>query len=251
MGQCEYCYLNTRFSERPYLKVYVNIEDILSQAKHYINERLPEITIFEGAATSDPLPLEPYTHALNDTIRFFAKETHGRFRFVSKYTDIDSLLNIDHQGHTEIRFSLNSEKIVTLYEHHTPSLKRRIKTAATLADHGYPLGFIIAPVIIYDNWQKDYRSLLEDLKNSLPEELKHPLTFEIISHRYTMKAKDTIKALYPESSIPMNEAERQFKFGQFGYGKYLYPKAELNEIKCFFIQQISHIFPNSVIKYII
>ena len=31
------------------------------EAKKYIDERSPHITIFEGAATSDPIPIEPYT----------------------------------------------------------------------------------------------------------------------------------------------------------------------------------------------
>jgi len=45
-------------------------------------ERL-SYTIFEGAATSDPVPVEPYTGALAETIRFFASQEHGKFRFVT------------------------------------------------------------------------------------------------------------------------------------------------------------------------
>ena len=40
---------------------------ILEQAKKYIDERSPHITIFEGAATSDPIPIEPYTHSLKNS----------------------------------------------------------------------------------------------------------------------------------------------------------------------------------------
>ena len=92
MGQCEYCYLNTQLGDKPFVKVFVNIDDILNQAKKYIDERLPDITIFEGAATSDPIPVEPYTHSLKKAIEFFGKEEYARFRFVTKYNDVDSLL---------------------------------------------------------------------------------------------------------------------------------------------------------------
>lgn len=71
MGQCEYCYLNTRLGDKPFVRVYVNIEEILDTATKYINERLPEITIFEGAATSDPVPVEPYTGSLRQSINFW------------------------------------------------------------------------------------------------------------------------------------------------------------------------------------
>lgn len=64
MGQCEYCYLNTQLGDKPFVRVFVNIDEVLNQAKKHIEERKPAITIFEGAATSDPIPIEPYTHSL-------------------------------------------------------------------------------------------------------------------------------------------------------------------------------------------
>lgn len=57
-------YLNTNLGDKPYVKVNVNVDDILKTADDYMNERLPQLTIFEGSATSDPVPLEPYTHSL-------------------------------------------------------------------------------------------------------------------------------------------------------------------------------------------
>ncbi|GBF32077.1 spore photoproduct lyase [Desulfocucumis palustris] len=39
----------------------MNTDEILSAAGEYIKERTPEITLFEGAATSGPLPVERYT----------------------------------------------------------------------------------------------------------------------------------------------------------------------------------------------
>jgi len=97
----------------------------------------------------------------------------------------------------------------------------------------------------------DYKNLLVDLKASLPDDISHPLTFEVISHRYTIKARNTILEVFPESALPMNNEERTYKYGQFGYGKYVYTKEEINEIKSFFNQQINDIFDNKIIKYII
>ena len=71
MGRCEYCYLNTQLGDKPFVRVFVNTDEILGQAKKYMEERLPKITIFEGAATSDPIPLEPYTHSSKKSYRVF------------------------------------------------------------------------------------------------------------------------------------------------------------------------------------
>jgi spore photoproduct lyase len=249
IGQCEYCYLNTQFSDRPYVYVYVNIDDILKQAKKHIDDR-EEITIFEGAATSDPLPVEHYSNSLKQAIEFFAKEEKGRFRFVTKYTNIDGLLNINHSNHTEIRLSVNIPSVIKEFEHKTPSFEKRVEALNKLLNAGYPVGVIIAPIILRKDWKKDYGVLLNELSNSLDVK-EHPLTFELISHRFTTRAKNTIMEIYKDTKLPMNEEERKYKYGQFGYGKYVYTKEQMDELKEFFQDKINEMQFDKQIKYII
>lgn len=251
IGQCQYCYLNTNLGDKPYMRINVNIDDILAQAQKYIDERLTEETIFEGSATSDPIPVEPYSHALQHTIEFFSKSEKGKFRFVTKYTDIDTLLPIKHGGNTEIRFTLNTDKVIKNFENRTASLQKRIEACKKIIEAGYPMGFIIAPVFLYDNWKEDYRNLLLDLNNSLPKDILHPITFEVISHRYTSRAKNVILEVFPSTELPMKDEERTYKYGQFGYGKFVYSKEQIAEMKEFFNAEIESIFANKIIKYII
>ena len=251
MGQCEYCYLNTQLGDKPFVKVHVNIEDILEQARKYTKEREPEITIFEGSATSDPIPVENYTNALSKCITFFGAQELTRFRFVSKYTEVDSLLKLNHNGHTEIRFSINTERVIRDYEHHTPKAIHRIEAAARVAKDGYPVGFLIAPVFMYENWKEEYTKLIEYLGEQLPKNLNYELTFEVISHRYTLRAKNRILEVFPETRLPMIEEDRIFQYGQFGYGKYKYTKEQLKDMELFFTEEITRKIPNSKILYII
>ena len=253
IGHCQYCYLNTNLGDKPYMRINVNVEEILAQAEQYILERQPEITIFEGSATSDPVPVEPYSNLLKTAIEYFGNSSHGRFRFVTKYTEIDSLLDADHQGHTEIRFTLNTDQVINKYEKRTPSMAKRIEASIKVIQAGYPMGYLIAPVFLYENWQEDYQKLLLQLRERLPGKLLHPLTFEIISHRYTSRAKEVINEVFPENELPMSEEDRSYKYGQFGYGKYVYPKDKLSEVSAFFQKEIATIFKDLdiEIKYII
>lgn len=251
IAHCQYCYLNTNLGDKPYIKVNVNTDDILNQVNEYILERLPSKTLFEGSATSDPIPIEPYTNSLKTTIEFFADSEYGRFRFVTKFSDVDSLLDIEHKGHTEIRFTLNTDKVITDFENRTSPIDKRIEASVKIANARYPIGFIIAPVFLYENWKSDYKQLLMNLRNRLPENLIKPITFEIISHRYTPRAKNIILEVFPETTLPMVDEERKYKYGQFGYGKYVYTKEQLAEMKEFFTTEINSIFNNAVIKYII
>ena len=80
-GMCEYCYLATTLGKKLYALVYVNLVEILGIASKLIKERTPEITHFEGTATSDPLPVERYTGALKQVIEFFGREDNELVSF--------------------------------------------------------------------------------------------------------------------------------------------------------------------------
>ncbi len=255
-GMCEYCYLATTLGKKPYVRVYVNLEEILGIASNLIQERLPEITQFEGAATSDPVPAERYTGALKQAIEFFGRESNGRFRFVTKYTDIDSLLEVKHEGHTRFRFSLNCTEVVKQYEHGTPSPEERIIAAGKVLTAEYPLGFIIAPIFRFDGWQEAYRRLMERTAEELVKRApscwsSEHLTLEFISHRFTSRAKANILEVFPNSSLPMEEDQRKFKYGQFGYGKYIYQPEDMKEMKEFFQEQAKAYFPLAQVEYFI
>lgn len=249
-GKCEYCYLQTNLGKKPYIRIYVNVDEILERAKNYILERKPEITIFEGAATSDPIPVEYLTGSLAKAIKYFGQEKYGRFRFVTKFTDVESLLNVEHLGHTTFRFTINSPFVINTFEHNTPSMLERIIAAGKIAKANYPLGFIIGPIMLYDGWQNEYENMLEELAKALPQKQKN-LTFELITHRFTQKAKSNILTLYPKTKLDLDENKRQLKYGQFGYTKYIYPKNVLNEFKDFFSKQISEKFSEAKILYFV
>ncbi|MGM0410569.1 MAG: spore photoproduct lyase, partial [Bacillota bacterium] len=247
-GHCEYCYLSTNLGKNPYIRIYVNLNEILAKAKDYIEKRKPKETIFEGSATSDPLPVEQWTNSLAKSIKFFSKEENASFRFVSKFTNVDSLLNIKHNSKTEFRFSLNSNYVIKKFERGIPKANERIKAAYKVKKAGYKVGFLIAPIFIYENWKIDYLNLLKEIKTQFKNNGKE-IFFELISHRFTKSAKEIIKKAYPKTELPMDENLREFKYGQFGYGKYLYPKETLQKMEDFFEKSIQDILPESKIKY--
>ncbi len=117
-----------------------------------------------------------------------------------------------------------------------------------MTEAGYPLGFLIAPIIIYPGWQEDYTKLVHNLKKS-PDAAESNITFELISHRFTARAKKRLLEVFPGSSLPLEEEERKFKYGQFGYGKYVYPKKALQEMDSLFDRELERNFPGSRVEY--
>lgn len=145
MGHCHYCYLQTTLGAKPYIRIYVNMDDILGAAQKYIDERVPEITRFEAACTSDPVGLEHISGSLKQLIEFMGQQEHGRLRFVTKYHHVEPLLDAKHNKHTRFRFSVNADYVIKNFEPGTSKFHERIEAAGKVAKAGYPLGFIIAP----------------------------------------------------------------------------------------------------------
>jgi spore photoproduct lyase len=249
MGHCHYCYLQTTLGAKPYIRVYVNIEEILQSAHKYIEERLPDVTRFEAACTSDPVGLEHITGSLRQLIEFMADQPNGRLRFVTKYHHVDTLLDARHNGHTRFRFSINADYVIRHFEPSTSSFEERISAAGKVARAGYPLGFIIAPIIWHEGWERGYADLLSRVAETLPPEASSDLTFELIQHRFTKTAKRVIEARYPKTKLEMDEAKRKYKWGRWGQGKYVYPDEQAQALREFITEKIFLHFPQAKIEY--
>lgn len=253
-GHCEYCYLQTTLGPRPVVRVYANLEDIFNQARDYMREKAPQETTFEGACTSDPLAVEHITGSMRRAVEFFGGEPLGRFRFVSKYGYVDSLLGAEHNRRTRVRFSINSDEVIRRWELGTHPLTERVQAAGRLARDGYPVGFIVGPIFLEGEWRAPYESLMETMQTELENAgvpRGHDITFELITHRFTPKAKALILERFPETDLPMNEESRRWKFGQFGYGKYLYQKDEMAEAQEFFTTELTARFPDARVDYFV
>ncbi|WP_174734156.1 spore photoproduct lyase [Mesobacillus harenae] len=249
MGHCHYCYLQTTLGSKPYIRTYVNLDEIFEQAEKYMKEREPEITRFEAACTSDIVGIDHLTHALKKTIEFIGQTEFGRLRFVTKYHHVDHLLDAEHNGKTSFRFSINARYVIKHFEPGTSSFDERLEAARKVAKAGYRLGFIVAPIYVHEGWEEGYKELFQRLSDSLQGiDLSH-LTFELIQHRYTKPAKNVILKRYPKTKLEMNEEERKYKWGRYGIGKYVYQNDQAQELENTIRGYIHSYFPEAQIQY--
>lgn len=118
--------------------------------------------------------------------------------------------------------------------------------------HFFELCKSLAPVILEENWKTEYENLLYKVQDYLQNIDISDFRLEIISHRFTTRAKNNILQVFPQTLLPMDEkTDRKFKYGQFGYGKFVYTDEKLNDMKVFFTEKINQLLPGAVIDYII
>lgn len=247
-GGCQYCYLQTHLGKKPYIRVYVNLEEIWDKITELTQKNQPDITSFEAASTSDPLAVEHITGSLAKTIEFFGTLPYAKLRVVTKFSNVDSLTGLNHHQATKFRFSLNSADIIRMFEHNTSSMEDRILAANKMAQSGYPLGFIIAPLFIYENYQAGYTELFRTLADTL-KPIPDNLSFELITHRFTKSAKNVILERFPSTKLDLNETTRRRKFGRYGLVKYIYNEEDYHALKENIISLVKRYFPKAEIEY--
>ncbi len=250
-AHCQYCYLAGSLSGPPVVRVFANLLSILENTAQYIDPNKP--TSFEASCYTDPLSIEHLTGSLAECISFFGKQENGRLRFVTKFANVEPLLQIPHNGHTRWRFSVNAEIVSKRLEGGTASLQQRLSAMRLAAlskekgGGGYPIGAVIAPIMPIPDWEHVYNNLFDNMEQQL--DFNPDLTFELISHRFTPGSKEVLMSWYPNTSLNMNEESRSMKRNKFGGVKYVYTKDVMQELRSFFENEISRRFPQAKILY--
>ena len=266
-AHCQYCYLAGSLSGPPVVKVFANMDEILSNLPQYetmerkvarprgfkagvsptAERGREDSTSFEVSCYTDPLGIEHLTGSLAAAIEYFGKRERGFLRSVSKFDAVDDLLDLPHNGQTRFRASVNAEPVSSRLEGGTANVPARLIALRKLAQAGYPIGLVVAPIMPMDDWQAHYTKLLDEAAETLNVECD--LTFELITHRFTPGSKDVLLQWYPNTSLDLDEAKREVKRNKFGGQKYVYPRETMKELKAWFAREIEARFPDGKILY--
>ena len=245
-AHCQYCYLAGSLPGAPITRAYANLDVILDNVDNYIQPG-PAPTSFEASCYTDPLGLEHLTGSLSYTIEKFGAIAGARLRWVTKYDDVSSLLNLNHNGHTRSRISLNAEWVTKRLEGGTADLTARIEALRKLKEAGYPVGVVLAPIMPFPEWQTAYQDVLDRVERAVGSDAD--LTFELITHRFTPGSKEVLLDWYPNTSLDFEEGSRRKKFNKFGGHKFVYRKEQLGELKRWMYDQIGKRFGEESILY--
>jgi len=244
-AHCQYCYLAGSLQGPPVIRVFANLPQILANLASY--ERPSDATTFEVSCYTDPLGIEHLTGSLAECIRYFGTRQDGYLRWVSKFDAVDNLLDLPHNGHTRCRVSVNAAPVAGRFEGGTASVTARLQALRRLAFGGYPVGLVIAPIMLMNDWDLHYTRLFDSISEAL--DFDCDLTFELISHRFTPSSKEVLQSWYPQTKLDMDEAKRSVKRNKFGGTKYVYNGDTMKTMRRFFQQQIAKRFPQASILY--
>ncbi len=245
-ASCLYCYLVCNYNKCSYLRLFVNREQMMRKLIKTADSSRDGLT-FEIGSNSDLVLENTITGNLEWTINEFSKSSKGFLTFPTKFDMVAPLLDLDHRGRTIMRMSVNPERIIQRVEFGTSPLKSRIRALNQMCDAGYRVGLLIAPVILEDNWMKQYEELIGELSDELTAKAKKELFIEIIFMTYSFVHRKINNEAFPNAV----ELYDQTLMTGRGRGKYCYRNQLREQGEEFLRSQISMKLGNIPILYVV
>ena len=228
--QCDWCYLKLTYRAAfPFITVYADYDRI----KERIAARLAktgEIVFFNSGELADSLAMEHLTRAGRAFVPWFGRTANGYLFMLTKSDNVDGLLDLAHNRHTVLAWSLNNAEVSRRYEIGAPPLHRRLSAAARAQAAGYPIRLRIDPILPFDGWQAAYRQTVDQIFDQVrPERITlGTLRFEKQFYQMRHSIFATGRALLPlvERMTPMFEPRTETVGGKVrtSVGKYSFPE---------------------------
>ncbi|MEM5817740.1 MAG: spore photoproduct lyase family protein, partial [Desulfitobacterium hafniense] len=143
--------------------------------------------------------------------------------------------------------SVNPEEIIQKVEFGTSPLKARIRALNQMAEAGYKVGILIAPVVLVEHWQELYAQLIEQLAELITPQAKKKLFIEIIFMTYSFIHRAINQEAFPNA---MDLYDQSLMTGR-GRGKYWYKETTRVRAEEFLRKELTEKLKGIPILYVV
>ena len=141
---CSYCILQS-YLNQPNLRLFGNIEEMREQLSDELDQDPGRLYRIGTGEFTDSLLLDPFTGLSRMLVPFFAGRRNAVLELKTKTDFVKNLDGLEHNGHTIMAWSLNSEEVRIREEPFAATLAERLDAARFCAERGYFLAFHFDP----------------------------------------------------------------------------------------------------------
>ena len=214
---CSYCILQG-YLDSEALVVFGNVEEGLEKLRDIPAEPNPAFKRYCTGEFTDSLLLEDLTGLGAELVKIFAKSKNVLLELKTKTINIDSLLDLDHQGRTVLSFSVNAPEVARNEERRAVPVARRIEAASRGVKAGYRVAFHFDPLIRHQGWEEGYRQTVNEIYDVIPPD--RIAWISLGAFRYLPGLKEIVRRRHPQSRIMDDE----FILAADGKMRYLRPR---------------------------
>lgn len=199
---CTYCFLQD-YLTNTVTTVISDHQAIMAEIRRKTSKHPWRFYRIGNWELGDSLALEKETHHSTQLVKSFATLDNALLELKTKSDYVDSILNVEHNKHTVVSWTLNPQTVVRNEEFGTATLDRRLQAMERVVQAGYLVGIHFDPILYYPKWQEEYEDLIRWVFDVVsPEKVAW---ISIASLRFNPEMKEAIEYNYPASKITTAE----------------------------------------------
>ena len=240
--ECDWCYLKLTYRAAfPFITIRPEYDKIERQISRRLQKSQTSV-IFNSGEMADSLALDHLTRAGREFIPWFGRSGNGYLFMLTKSDNVDDILDLDHNGHTIVAWSMNNAAVSRKYEIGAPSFRRRLAAARKVQEAGYPLRIRLDPIVPSEDWENAYAKTIKEIFSSVSPERITLGTLRFEKGFYNMRNTifttgpelprllDKMQPMFPPKLFPGNKHPKG--------GKYSFSESKRGEIFKFAIKEI-------------
>jgi spore photoproduct lyase len=214
---CAYCYVPRRKGYANPISAFVNIEQVCRAIGRHAStqdEKTEPNTVdaahwvYELGENSDCSVDAALSDNMRDLVELFRDLPHAKATWATKFVNRD-LLSYEPQGKTRIRFSLMPPAIARVVDVRTSRMEERIAAINDFVEAGYEVHLNFSPVIICEDWLRQWEELFRCLDDVLSAQARAQLACEIIFLTHNERLHDVNLQWHPQAEELLWQPEMQ------------------------------------------
>lgn len=167
---CQYCILQA-YLETTQPTVYDNFDDLKTEVQTKMNSH-KEVIRFGSGEFADSLYSDKDIALSVKLADLLGEYPNVLLELKTKSIVLDNLHKIQNKKRVIIAFSLNTPRNINLFEKRTASLQQRLEAARKCEEMGFWVAFHFDPMIWYENWEIEYRHVVQQIFLSIKDPSK-------------------------------------------------------------------------------
>ena len=240
--KCDWCYLKFTYRVlRPFMTINVQYDKIKKRLTRRLKKSQSPV-IFNSGEMADSLALDHLARAGREFIPWFGKSGNGYLYMLTKSDNVDDILDLEHNGHTVVAWSMNNDAVSRKFEIGAPTFQRRLSAAKKVQEAGYPLRIRIDPIVPIDGWREAYAKTIEEIFSQVsPERVTlGTLRFEdgfyknrnnlVTTGSDLLRMMEDMQPMFPPKMFPGSKQSKS--------GKYSFSESKRSEIFSLAVKEI-------------
>lgn len=255
---CAYCYVPRRKGYANPITLFANIEQICGALERHAAKQGvmaepsqidPHHWVYDLGENGDLSVDAALSDNVRDLVALFRRIPNAKGSFATKFVNPD-MLDYEPHGKTRVRFSLMPEKVAKVVDVRTSPMPERIAAINEFVRAGYEVHINLSPVILYENWERDYAELFHHIDDVLSPVARAQLRAEIIFLTHNEQLHEVNMQWHPKAEDYLWRPDlQQKKLSQNGMWNLRYKVAWKRQWLARFQELLLQIMPYCGVRY--